>query len=72
MITDNGNSPAMPFVEGYGVCSVATGFTKRETIAKDVMQGFASDSEMHCVSEIEIANLSVRWADALIAAFDQR
>ena len=67
---NNSDMPAMPFVEGDGPCSVATGLTKREYFAGQIMQGFAADPSMDTHMN-NTARTAVLWADALLAALEQ-
>jgi hypothetical protein len=67
---NNADLPAMPFVEGDGVCSVATGLTKREEVASRVLAGFASRMD---ASDADYAVAwAVGWADAFSKELDKK
>jgi hypothetical protein len=67
---NNADLPAMPFVEGDGVCSVSTGLTKREYTAIKIMAGFASDPRIEAPADM-VAILALGWADAILAELDK-
>lgn len=86
-MTNNGNLPAMPceVVEQYHIdasqvpCGAPTlrerkvmsvGMTKREMMAMHMMSGIIADPEI-TASESEVARVSVRFADALLAELER-
>ena len=68
---NNSDMPAMPFVEGDGPCSVATGLTKREHFAGLAMQGILISDPQQSSSSRYIARQALEVADALLAALEQ-
>ena len=67
----NSDMPAMPIVDELSndEIEIFHGLTKREHFAGLAMQGFAASSEM-MMNEV-VADLSVQWADALLAELDK-
>jgi hypothetical protein len=74
----NGDLPAMPQNNSEALCRQTgmphyahSGLTKREMFAMAAMQGLLSADADRVVTEIEIADWSVRQADALLAVLER-
>ena len=79
-MSDNGQMSAFPLSYSYetdrdGKTCVITraydGLSKREYFAAMAMQGFAADPEVTSDERV-VAIAAVRWADALLAALEEK
>ena len=75
----NADLPAMPFVELDSARSIVTGLTKREMFAMHSMQGILSHPDVKPsigvgaeLFESYVAEMSVKMADALLSALDNK
>lgn len=68
----NADMPAMPFEGGQNNgLQPWCGLTKREMFAMNALQGLLSNSNIKELSECELSEIAVNFADALLAELEE-